>query len=84
MYNFIFADEEDFNSRSFSVIFPADENLTYPIRRIDAFISTVDDDVNEAEQVFVVSFNVENATNPILVTVSDFRSLCFIRDNDRE
>ncbi len=81
---FLFTDEADFNTTVFEVIFPADEDVT-TIAEIDAFVSIVNDDIDEnEEQVFVVLFEVLEAVGVGLLTSDRNLSVCRIIDNDRK
>ena len=84
MCYFLFTDEADFNTTVFEVVFPADEGLN-AATEVDAFISVVDDTIDEIEeQVFVVLLEVVNATNPRLLDLDRNLSVCRIIDNDRK
>ncbi len=84
MCYFLFTDEADFNTTVFEVVFPADEGLN-AATEVDAFISVVDDTIDEIEeQVFVVLLEVVNATNPRLLDIDRNLSVCRIIDNDRK
>ena len=80
----LFTDEADFNTPVFEVVFPVDEGLA-PIADIDAFISVVDDDVNEAAvQFFIAYLELVDAVNSELIMLPRVICRCLITDNDRE
>ena len=79
-----FTDEEDFNTTVFEVVFPADE-LIDPVGSVDAFISVVDDDINEnSEQLFVVVVEAAGAINSRLLSITRNLTICRLMDNDRK
>ena len=82
---FLFTDEADFNSSSFNVVFPADEGLN-TVADVDAFISIVDDEINEhMEQVFVALLEVFSAVNIESLNMTERNlAVCRIMDNDRK
>ena len=81
---FVFSDENDYNSTVHFVTFPADENLDSPINRVAVPISTTDDRVNEADQVFFTALSLRDATNASLVSVDLRRTNCYINNDDRK
>ena len=85
MLIFLFTVEADFNSSSFNVVFPADEDNN-TVADVDAFISIVDDEINEhMEQVFVALLEVLSAVNIELLNVTERNlTVCRIVDNDRK
>lgn len=76
--------EADFNTTVFTVLFPADENMSTPISEVLAPISVVDDDIDEAEeQVFIAFLEVVDAvTLGSLSTGPRNVAECIIVDND--
>ena len=79
-----FTDEEDFNTTLFEVVFPADEFID-PVGSVDAFISVVEDDINEnSEQLFVAFIEVAGAINSRLLSITRNVTICRIMDNDRK
>ena len=77
------ASDSDFNSVAFVVIFPADESAGSVLTEVLASVSLVDDDINEADQSFIVRLDVVEAMNFDLVdTNSRNTTICQIRDND--
>ena len=80
-----FTVEADFNSSPFNVVFPADEGLN-TVADVDAFISIVDDEINEhMEQVFVALLEVVSAINIELLNLTERNlAVCRIIDNDRK
>lgn len=79
-------DEDDFDKKALTIMFPPDEDEASPITRVPASIPIVDDEVDEArEQVFIVYMEVLNATNrELLITDEQNVSICTIIDNDRK
>lgn len=68
---------------SFTVELPADENEAILIPGIEALISIVDDDIDEAEeQIFIVLFDIIDAVSPETVNIIISMTLCIIQDND--
>ena len=56
--------EADFNTTSFQVVFPADENRD-PISSIPVELNIIDDEINERfQQVFLIGAEVLSAVNP--------------------
>ena len=82
---FLFTVEADFNSSSFNVVFPADEGLN-TVADVDAFISIVDDEINEnMEQIFGALLEVLSAVNIELLNLTERNlAVCRIFDNDRK
>ena len=67
------------------MVFPADEDMPLSIADVDAFISIVDDDIDEADdQFFMAYLERVNATNPELAILERVVSTCIIVDNDRK
>ena len=66
------------------MVFPVDEGRA-PIADVDAFISIVDDPVDEAEdQFFIAYLELVDSINPDLIMLPRVVSRCIIVDNDRE
>ena len=73
--------EDDFNSTSFEVTFPADEGLR--LYDVHAPIPIFDDEIDEAvTQLFVARLEVLDAVNFDLITTSRTVSMCRIIDDD--
>ena len=71
---------EDFRSTTVLVIFEADEHFN---STAEINVSTIDDNVNEADQYFAVLLGVMNAVNlnRVDLTTGDI-STCMIEDDD--
>ena len=75
----------DFNTTAFEVTFSPNEGETTPIAEIPAFISIVDDEINEADhQYFIVFLEIIGAVNFDLIEIGRNVSTCIIIDNDGE
>lgn len=65
------------------VIFPADENETEAIIKMNASITIFDDDINEAEeQIFIILLEVVDLVNPDAINIQLTVASCHIIDND--
>ena len=64
-------------------IFPADEGLD-PQNDVDTPITVFDDDIDEADQVFIANLVISGAVNTSQVLIERRSSTCIIDDNDRE
>ena len=62
----------------------ADEGLPIAIRNLDIPVSIVNDLINEAEQNFVVFFEVIDAVSPTSFAINQNFAICKITDDDRE
>ena len=79
-----FTGEEDFNTTVFEVVFPADQFID-PVGSVNAFISVVDDDINEnSEQLFVAVIEAAGAINSRLLSITRNLTICRLMDNDRK
>lgn len=75
----------DFNNTVLDVVFPADEHTSMPTEYVLISIPVVDDKINEAEQQFVVPFEIADAVSTALIDISHRNiSTCSITDNDCE
>lgn len=75
----------DFCGQSVFVTFEADETFTESVFEITAQINITDDNINEAEQIFVVGMELEYALeNTSVLLERRPSSLCRIIDNDRK
>ena len=82
--NYILAGVEnvDFNATAITLIFESNEHSD---DRLRTSVMLFDDDVNEAEEVFVVLLELVSAENPDKVDLSQRKaSLCRIGDDDCE
>ena len=81
----MYIDADDFDTTTFEVEFPADENQV-ALTDIDAFIPIVDDLIDEDdEQLFVVYIQVVSAVDLAQVQNTERNiSTCRIIDNDRK
>lgn len=78
-----FSGNDDFDGTMKSITFPADGVDSVFI--MDAPVAIVDDEINEAQQFFVVLMEVVDAVNPKLLNNTDRNiSMCTILDNDGE
>ncbi len=75
---------QDFNPTVLAVTFPADEAPSETIFYVDVPITIVDDDINEAEQNFIVYFEVIDAINENLILSERNVAVCTITDEDGE
>ena len=63
--------------------FPADESGN-PVTDVNVPVPIFDDEVNEAEQFFIVTLEVVSAENINLIQLDQNVSRCRIIDNDRK
>lgn len=78
-----FSGNDDFDGTMKSITFPADGVDSVFI--MDVPVAIVDDEINEAQQFFVVLMEVVDAVNPKLLNNADRNiSMCTILDNDGE
>lgn len=81
LINIISLDEHDFNISIIISVFSTDEggaSLTF----LNVPIQVFDDDINEADQVFIVELQVIDAVNTSLISLGQKASRCQIVDND--
>lgn len=80
-----FSGNDDFDGTMKSITFPADGVDSMLNFIMDAPVAIVDDEINEAQQFFVVLMEVVDAVNPKLLNNADRNiSMCTILDNDGE
>ena len=78
----ISTDADDFDGAEKTVEFPVDEGRTL-VEQITAFIPITDDDIDEADQLFVVIIaDVMGAVDASRIVLGRNTSLCRITDND--
>ncbi len=75
---------QDFNPTVLTVTFPADEAPSETIFDLDVPITIIDDDIDEAEQNFIVYFEVIDAFNKNLILIRQKVAVCRIADDDCE
>ncbi len=80
----IYIDLQDFNPTVLTVTFPADEAPSDTVFDLDVPITIIDDDIDEAEQIFIVYFEVIDAINENLMLSERKVAICRIVDDDRE
>ena len=76
-------ERQDFSTDVISITFPADE-IGSATNFIDVTVSIIDDEIDEAEEFFIVvlRLNAENATVPNKIGLSRKLSVGRIIDND--
>ena len=80
-----YAGTEDFVNRVINVTFEADESRSSSVLSVLVAIPVINDDVNEATEVFAVKLVLTDSVNPDMITLSSpAASLCTIVDDDRE
>ena len=76
--------KSDFCDEAVFVIFEADETHVKPQHDITAHINITDDNINEADQVFILHLRVQHKhMNGRVVLQQRPSTLCRIMDNDR-
>ncbi len=75
---------QDFNPNVLMVTFPADEAPSDTVFDLDVPIMIIDDEIDEAEQNFIVYFEVIDATDGNLILSERKAAVCRIADDDRE
>ena len=64
--------------------FKADERFQMAIHDLDIPVSIVNDLINEAEQNFIVFFEIIDAVSPNSFAINRNFAICRISDDDRE
>lgn len=77
-----FTDGNDFDDSVVIVTFPADEGQATRIPERTALIPITDDDIDEADQLFVVYLEIMNAEYVSRIDIGRSNSTCRIIDND--
>ncbi len=77
-------DLNDFDPTVLTMTFPADEAPSETIFDLDVPIVIRDDDIDEAEQDFIVYFEVIDSINGNLILSERKAAVCRIADDDRE
>ncbi len=75
---------QDFNPTLLTVTFPADEAPSETIFDINVPIMIINDEIDEAEQNFIVYFEVIDAINENLILSERKVTVCRIIDDDRK
>ncbi len=75
---------QDFNPTVLTVTFPADEAPSETVFDIDVPIMIINDEIDEAEQNFIVYFEVIDAINENLILSEREVAVCRIVDDDRK
>ena len=80
----VILDEHDFDTSVIVKTFEADEAPLPTIFDLDIPVSIVDDSIDEAEQNFIVYFEVIDAVNSNTYVINRNLAICRIADNDRK
>ena len=68
-----------------NITFPANENMLRPITEVQADVTIVDDEINEAdEQQFIVFLEVVSGIDTSHIRIVQNMSICHIIDDDRK
>ena len=78
------AGTEDFINRVINITFEADENRSSSVLSVLAALPIIDDEINEATEVFAVQLVLTGSVDSDMITLSPAASLCTIFDDDRE
>ena len=75
---------KDFINTPINIIFDADEGRDGTSSALAA-VPVIDDEINEATEMFVVQLKLVNSVDPSMITlVNPTASLCSIIDDDRK
>ena len=84
LHHFISLDIKDFNTSVLVKTFEADEGLQMAIQDLDIPVIIENDSINEAEQNFIVFFEIIDAVSPTSFAINRNFAICRIADDDRE
>lgn len=80
-----YAGRGDFINRIINITFEADENRSSSVLSVLAALPIIDDEINEATEVFAVQLVLTGSVDPDMITLNTpAASLCTIVDNDCE